>query len=641
MPSGNPNPNKNNFTVRVYTGTDSTGKPTYSPAYIAPDATDAVYGDVLLSDSTSSSLNAATGVTAATPAAVKAANDNANTRLSRTSTDAQTVASPTTFNSTVTTVGRLTASGGITGNVSGNASTATALQNANTIEVTNGSQSGSATFVSNGGTTTVNLAHVDATTLTGTVPAGCLPNVAKTTMVTVADQAARFKLTTSDVQNGDVVYQKDNGVMYLVVDESYLSTEQGYQPYKSDTAVTASYLTSSSVGSSAKPIFLSGGSPVASSSTIGSATQPIYMSGGTLTAGAYTLGKSVPSDAVFTDHTYGNMTGASSSANGASGLVPAPTTSDVCHFLMGDGSWSTPPGNVTSVNGAIGAVSLNADSVGALSSGGGTVSGDILPATTNKLSLGSDNNRWDSIKTGSLNASGAISAGSLSLGTALPIASGGTGATTAAAARTALGAAAASHTHAATDISSGTLSADRLPVVPISNGGTGATSSSVAFKNLSGYALDLGTNNTTDTWVLVMSNSTLQHRVIPTLPFPISAGGTGADNAESALWKLSAGAKILYNTGTWLIQAFGKLVVVNLFDGYVGDGSSWANYQCPYIIPSGYRPPTQVSAALVTRNGSSWSSRLHVGTAGNINVENLGSSGAAEERSGCVVYIAA
>lgn len=41
------------------------------------------------------------------------------------------------------------------------------------------------------------------------------------------------------------------------------------------------------------------------SSTVGSATQPIYLNGGTATACSYTLGKSVPSNAVFTDTTYG------------------------------------------------------------------------------------------------------------------------------------------------------------------------------------------------------------------------------------------------------------------------------------------------------------------------------------------------
>lgn len=43
-----------------------------------------------------------------------------------------------------------------------------------------------------------------------------------------------------------------------------------------------------------------------------------------------------------------------------------------------------------------------------------------------------------------------------------------------------IGAAASSHTHAASAITSGTLSADRLPTVPIAKGGTGATSASAA-----------------------------------------------------------------------------------------------------------------------------------------------------------------
>lgn len=52
--------------------------------------------------------------------------------------------------------------------------------------------------------------------------------------------------------------------------------------------------------------------------------------------------------------------------------------------------------------------------------------------------------------------------------------------------------------------------------VPIANGGTGQTTAANAFKALSGYTLDLGTNNTTSTWVPVMNSSTIQHRVIPT-----------------------------------------------------------------------------------------------------------------------------
>ena len=44
--------------------------------------------------------------------------------------------------------------------------------------------------------------------------------------------------------------------------------------------------------------------------------------------------------------------------------------------------------------------------------------------------------------------------------------------------------AALSHTHAAGDVTSGTLAADRLPVVPVAKGGTGATSASAALTTL-------------------------------------------------------------------------------------------------------------------------------------------------------------
>ena len=40
--------------------------------------------------------------------------------------------------------------------------------------------------------------------------------------------------------------------------------------------------------------------------------------------------------------------------------------------------------------------------------------------------------------------------------------------------------AAAKHAHAATDITSGTLAVDRLPTIPLSKGGTGATSAATA-----------------------------------------------------------------------------------------------------------------------------------------------------------------
>ncbi len=63
----------------------------------------------------------------------------------------------------------------------------------------------------------------------------------------------------------------------------------------------------------------------------------------------------------------------------------------------------------------------------------------------------------------------------------VPIANGGTGATTAAAALTALGAAPSNHEHSTSDITSG--------VLPIENGGTGATTADTALANLGAIPL--------------------------------------------------------------------------------------------------------------------------------------------------------
>ena len=66
----------------------------------------------------------------------------------------------------------------------------------------------------------------------------------------------------------------------------------------------------------------------------------------------------------------------------------------------------------------------------------------------------------------------------------LPISKGGTGATSAAAARANIQAAKTVHKHNASDIDSGTLSSDRFPTIPITKGGTGAADSSKARENL-------------------------------------------------------------------------------------------------------------------------------------------------------------
>lgn len=73
----------------------------------------------------------------------------------------------------------------------------------------------------------------------------------------------------------------------------------------------------------------------------------------------------------------------------------------------------------------------------------------------------------------------------------VPVTNGGTGATSAANARTNLGitpenigAADEEHTHSAADITSGTMSVSRLPTITVAKGGTGATTAAQARVNL-------------------------------------------------------------------------------------------------------------------------------------------------------------
>lgn len=57
------------------------------------------------------------------------------------------------------------------------------------------------------------------------------------------------------------------------------------------------------------------------------------------TVNGHTVNANVPSDAKFTDTKYSAMTGATTSANGKSGLVPAPAKGSANRYLCSDGTF--------------------------------------------------------------------------------------------------------------------------------------------------------------------------------------------------------------------------------------------------------------------------------------------------------------
>lgn len=73
----------------------------------------------------------------------------------------------------------------------------------------------------------------------GLIPISYLPPVAFADCITVADQTARYALTTDDVQNGDTVYQNDTQIMYFVVDDTKLDRADGYKALAAGIAAQA------------------------------------------------------------------------------------------------------------------------------------------------------------------------------------------------------------------------------------------------------------------------------------------------------------------------------------------------------------------------------------------------------------------
>lgn len=144
-----------------------------------------------------------------------------------------------------------------------NAPTATKLQAARTI-VLSGAVSGSVSsdFGSNV-TISTTLSNFDASKITsGTIDIDRLPKAALERMVVVADDTARFKLTTATAQVGDTVKVTATNKMYLVKDDSKLNTEAGYEPYTASSASSVPWS-----GVTGKPSTFA--PPTAAASTLG------------------------------------------------------------------------------------------------------------------------------------------------------------------------------------------------------------------------------------------------------------------------------------------------------------------------------------------------------------------------------------
>ncbi len=204
------------------------------------------------------------------------------------------------------------------------------------LEVTNaiaGSITGNAWTVTNWVYTTDKgianwVASLDAN---GLIPITQMPPSAIERMVVVADQAARYALTTATVQNGDTVKQTDTGEMWYVIDDTNLGNSAGYAVYTAGTAsaVALSGVTglgtgvatalAINVGSAGAPVVNGGalGTPSSGTVTNLTGTASINING--------TVGATTPTTGAFTTATASTSVSTPSiiTASGSLGITPA------------------------------------------------------------------------------------------------------------------------------------------------------------------------------------------------------------------------------------------------------------------------------------------------------------------------------
>lgn len=218
-----------------------------------------------------------------------------------------------------------------------NAPTATKLQAARTIALS-GAVTGSVSSDFGGNVTiSTTLANFDASKIaSGTISIDRLPKAALERLVVVADDTARFALTTATAQSGDTVKVTSTGKMYLIKDESKLSSEDGYEPYTASQASSVPWS-----GVTGKPSTFT---PTTSSATVLGGIKVGYTTSGKNYKVQLDSSGNAYVNVPWTDTntTYTNMGAASASAAGKAGLVPAPAAGAQAKYLRGDGTWVVP-----------------------------------------------------------------------------------------------------------------------------------------------------------------------------------------------------------------------------------------------------------------------------------------------------------
>lgn len=192
---------------------------------------------------------------------------------------------------------------------------------------------------------------LNAEKIVGVIGIENIPKAALERLKRVADDAARFALTIDDVQNGDTVKVLATEKIYAIIDDTKLSSEEGYEVYIAGAAASVPWsgvtekpekFNPSEHNHKGSEITLTGYVKAETAAAIKD-TDSLNVAVGKLEKGLD--GKQAAGDYAPADHSHSVMIGASTSAAGTAGFIPAPAAGEQESFLAGDGTWKAAENN--------------------------------------------------------------------------------------------------------------------------------------------------------------------------------------------------------------------------------------------------------------------------------------------------------